>query len=84
MYSSFHPIAFLAIKVLWDVGFKPHPIGVWRISYKFMKRSGYNIAGRRRKIGLYMDYPEALNMADDDINGNWQYYVDKFLRGEFP
>jgi hypothetical protein len=53
-------------------------------AHDFVHKDCYNIKGNRKKIALYMDYPEALSMADDDINENWQYYKTKFLKGEFP
>ncbi len=63
---------------------------VWRevvrydCAHDFIHKDCYNIAGKRRKIALYVGYPEALSMADDDINENWQLYKANFLRGEFP
>jgi hypothetical protein len=31
-----------------------------------------------------MDYEDALNFADDDIDENWQIYQERFLRGDYP
>ena len=44
----------------------------------------YNIKGDSRKINLYLDYEDALTLADDDINENWEIYREKFLKGGFP
>lgn len=33
---------------------------------------------------LHLSYTEALNLADEDINKNWQVYKEKFVRGEKP
>jgi len=44
----------------------------------------YNIEGKSRKINLYLDYEDTLNLADDDINENWEIYRERFLRGDFP
>jgi len=44
----------------------------------------YNIKEQCRKINLYLDYEDALTLADDDINENWEIYREKFLRGDFP
>ena len=44
----------------------------------------YNDKGECRKINLYIDYEDALTLADDDIDDNWEIYRDKFLRGDFP
>jgi len=32
----------------------------------------------------HQEYENALTLADDDINDNWQTYRERFLRGEFP
>lgn len=44
----------------------------------------YNIKGQCRKTNLHLDYKDALTLADDDINENWEIYREKFLRGDFP
>ena len=44
----------------------------------------YNVKGQCRKINLYLDYEDALTLADDDINENWEIYRERFLRGDFP
>ena len=53
-------------------------------AHNFTHKDCYNINGKQRKITLYLDYEEALTMADDDLNENWEYYKKRFLRGEFP
>ena len=56
----------------------------YNCSHDFTHKDCYNIKGQIRKINLYLDYEDALIMADDDINENWQIYREKFLRGNFP
>ena len=53
-------------------------------SHDYVHKDCYNRRGQKRKISLYLDYEEALMIADDDINENWEIYREKFLRGEFP
>jgi len=33
---------------------------------------------------LYLDYEDALTLADDGINEHWELYREKFLKGDFP
>lgn len=62
--------------------------GVWRpvirydCSHDFSHRDRYNLHGEQEKDNLHLAYAEALNLADEDINKNWQGYKEKFLRGE--
>ena len=64
--------------------------GVWKdvirydCSHDYVHKDCYNIKGQSRKINLFIDYEEALTLADDDINENWEIYKEKFLRGGFP
>ncbi len=64
--------------------------GVWKevmrydCTHGYAHKDFYNIEGQCRKMNLYLDYDDALTLADDDINENWQIYKEKFLRGEFP
>jgi len=64
--------------------------GKWRViirydcAHGFAHKDCYNKAGRNRKINLYLDYNDALTLADDDINDNWELYKDRSLKGDFP
>ena len=64
--------------------------GLWKpalrydCSHDYAHKDCYNLKGKSRKISLYLDYENALNFADDDINDNWQIYRERFLRGYFP
>jgi len=44
----------------------------------------YNIRGQHKKINLRLDYEDALTMAEDDINENWEIYRKNFFKGDFP
>lgn len=64
--------------------------GVWKpvvrydCSHDFAHRDRYNLRGEQEKDDLHLSYTEALNLADEDINKNWQVYKEQFLRGELP
>ena len=64
--------------------------GEWRsvirydCAHDYAHKDCYNIKGKSRKINLYLDYEDALTLADEDINENWELYKEKFLRGDFP
>jgi len=53
-------------------------------AHDYVHKDCYNIKGQCRKINLYMNYEDALILADDDINENWELYREKFLKGDFP
>ncbi len=53
-------------------------------SHDYAHKGCYNIKGECRKINLYLDYEDALTLADDDINENREIYKERFLRGGFP
>jgi hypothetical protein len=53
-------------------------------AHYYAHKDCYNNKGQCRKINLYLDYEDALTLADDDINENWEIYREKFLRGDFP
>jgi hypothetical protein len=50
----------------------------------FAHKDFYNIRGQHKKIILRLDYEDALTMAEDDINENWEVYRERFFRGGFP
>ena len=53
-------------------------------SHNYAHKDCYNMKGQCRKIKLYLDYENALGLADDDINDNWEIYKERFLRGGYP
>ena len=60
------------------------PVLRYDCSHDYAHKDSCNLEGKTRKISLYMDYEDALNFADDDINENWPIYRERFLRGGFP
>ena len=64
--------------------------GAWKevirydCSHDYAHKDCYNIKGHCRKINLYLDYEDALILADEDINENWELYRERFLKGGFP
>lgn len=53
-------------------------------AHDYAHKDCYDRRGRQRKINLYLRYEDALLLADDDINENWEVYRDRFLGGDFP
>ena len=53
-------------------------------AHDYAHKDCYDITGRRRKLGLNLSYKDALTLADDDIDENWQVYRQRFLEGTFP
>lgn len=51
--------------------------------HDYAHKDCYNIEGQQRKINLCLDYENALTLADDDINDNWEIYRERFLKGGF-
>jgi hypothetical protein len=64
--------------------------GLWKevirydCAHDYVHKDCYNIKGRCRKVNLYLDYQDALTLADDDIHEHWELYREKFLKGDFP
>ena len=64
--------------------------GEWRpvlrydCSHEFVHRDSYNLRGRQRKEELNLSYEEALTLADEDIDDNWESYRSNFLQGRYP
>jgi hypothetical protein len=64
--------------------------GIWKpvirydCAHDFAHRDRYNFKGEQDKQELALSYGESLDLADRDINDNWDIYQDRFLRGEFP
>jgi hypothetical protein len=50
----------------------------------FAHRDRYNLKGDRDKEEIPLSYTDSLDLADKDINGNWDIYQERFLRGDLP
>lgn len=44
----------------------------------------YNRKGDQTKEELNLPYGEALTLADEDIDDNWEIYIFEFLKGIYP
>lgn len=53
-------------------------------SHGFAHRDSYNFFGKQIKEELYLNFEDALTLADDDIDENWETYKHKFLEGGIP
>ena len=64
--------------------------GVWKpvirydCAHNFVHRDRYNQEGGHDKEEIPLSYTESLDLADKDINDNWDIYQERFLRGDFP
>ena len=64
--------------------------GVWQpvirydCAHDFAHRDRYKLTGDRDKDEIALSYTESLDLADKDINDNWDIYRERFLRGDFP
>jgi len=64
--------------------------GDWReavrydCAHGYAHRDSYNLQGARRKSDLNLRFEDALNLADEDIDDNWEVYKNHFLKGEHP
>ena len=64
--------------------------GIWRevvrydCAHGYVHRDSYNLRNERRKEELYLTFEDAITLADDDIDENWEIYKDTFLKGNIP
>ena len=42
---------------------------------------GLNLQGKHTKEELYLSFEDALTLADEDIDDNWEDYRRRFLEG---
>lgn len=53
-------------------------------AHGFAHRDSYNLRGKNKKDKLYLGFEDALTLADDDIDDNWEIYKLRFLEGKMP
>jgi len=53
-------------------------------AHGYAHRDSYNLLGKHTKEELYLSFEDALTLADDDIDDNWETYKHKFLEGDLP
>jgi len=51
-------------------------------AHGYAHRDCYNISGKHTKNELYLSFEDALTLADDDIDDNWESYKNSFLEGD--
>jgi hypothetical protein len=52
-------------------------------AHGYAHRDCYDLRGRHKKEELHLSFEDALTLADDDIDDNWEAYKYRFLEGEF-
>lgn len=50
-------------------------------AHGYAHRDSYNVRGKNKKEELYLSFEDALTLADDDIDDNWETYKQRFLEG---
>jgi len=50
-------------------------------AHGYAHRDSYNLHGKRVKEELNLSFKDALTIADDDIDDNWETYKYRFLEG---
>ena len=60
------------------------PVIRYDCAHEFVHRDCYNLRGKQKKDELNLRYEEALTLADEDIDDNWERYRSNFLKGRYP
>jgi len=53
-------------------------------THGFAHRDSYNLSRKHVKEELNLSFEDALTLADDDIDDNWETYKLNFSKGELP
>ena len=53
-------------------------------AHDFAHRDRPNLRGDHDKEEIPLSYTDSPDLADKDINDNWDIYQERFLRGDFP
>ena len=53
-------------------------------AHGYAHRDSYNLRGEQEKEKLHLGFEDALDLADDDIDDNWEIYRYRFLEGGLP
>ena len=65
------------------VGNEWKPVIRYDCSHDFAHSDRYNIGGKKEKEKIFLPYEESLTFADEDININWEFYMERFLKGGY-
>jgi hypothetical protein len=60
------------------------PVIRYDCAHDFSHIDRYNMDGTQEKEPLQLPYDDALTLADEDIDLNWETYKTRFLEGHFP
>lgn len=66
------------------IGGKWKPVIRYDCSHDFAHIDRYNILGEKEREQLHLTYAESLTLADEDLNINWEFYKEKFIKGDYP
>lgn len=64
-----------------EVKGKWKPVIRYDCSHDYTHIDRYNLKGEKEKISLHLNYTEALTLADEDININWEFYNTEVFVG---
>ena len=53
-------------------------------AHNFAHHDRYNPKGHHDKEEIPLSYTDSLDLADKDIDGNWDICQERFRRGDFP
>ena len=51
-------------------------------AHGYAHRDSHNLGGKHTKDVLHLSFVDALTLADDDIDENWETYKHRFLEGD--
>ena len=77
-------VANFVVQLEVEVKSEWRPIIRYDCSHEFVHRDCYNLKGKQKKEEINLGYEEALTLADEDIDDNWERYSSNFLRGRYP
>ena len=83
-YTEAGRITRFSVQLEVKVSDKWMPVVRYDSYHDFAHKDCYNMQGVSRKVKFHLSYDEALTIADDDINDNWESYRERFFRGVFP
>jgi hypothetical protein len=73
-----------AVQLEVKVGDKWKEVVRYDCAHGYAHRDSYNLPGERKKRDLNLRFDDALTLADEDIDDNWEIYKNQFLEGELP
>ena len=77
-------VIYFVVQLEVELEGKWEPVIRYDCSHSFVHIDRYNNKGEKIKENIYLTYEESLTLADEDININWEFYKEKFLKGAHP